>query len=260
MLFQIISDLHLEYYDDMPKLNYFFIKTAPNLILAGDICFYRHPNFIKFFKIVSKIYDNIFYVPGNHEYYTKNNYPDIALNVIDFIIKESLEPFENVYFIQNSYIELDDTIILGNTLWFRTHRNNKSKGVKLLTNSHYIIYENKYMPSYTEIKNANNNQYKWLKNQIIDLNTTKKIIVVTHYLPSIKCINKKYENDKYNDLYYTDCQELFYNVDYWICGHSHCPFDKMINNTHIILNPRGTPDENTNYSKTLVINTSKSNL
>ena len=38
----------------------FFIKTAPNLILAGDICFYRHPNFMKFFKIVSNIYDNIF--------------------------------------------------------------------------------------------------------------------------------------------------------------------------------------------------------
>ena len=107
------------------------------------------------------------------------------------------------------------------------------------------------------------NRYKHLegmKNTELVLNTTKKIIVVTHYLPSIKCINKKYENDKYNDLYYTDCQDLFYNVDYWICGHSHCPFDKMINNTHIILNPRGTPDENTNYSKTLVINTSKSNL
>ena len=260
MLFQIISDLHLEYYNDMPKLNYFFIKAAPNLILAGDICFYNHPNFIKFFNLVSKIYDNIYYIPGNHEYYTINNYPDIELNVIDFIIEKSLEPFKNIHFIQNSYIELDDTIILGNTLWFRTNKTNKSKGVKLLSNRHYIIYDNKCMPSYTEIKNANEKYYNWLKNEITSLNTDKKIIVITHYLPSEKCINEKYKNDKYNDLYYTNCEELFHNVDYWICGHSHTPFNRIIDNTHIILNPRGNPDENTNYNKQLVINTAKSNL
>ena len=40
----------LEYYDKLPDLNYFFTVSAPNLILAGDICYYNHPNFIIFFK------------------------------------------------------------------------------------------------------------------------------------------------------------------------------------------------------------------
>ena len=56
MKFQIISDLHLEYYYELPDINKIFKKAAPNLILSGDVIF-KHPNFLNFsqkFKIISK--------------------------------------------------------------------------------------------------------------------------------------------------------------------------------------------------------------
>ena len=49
MKFQLISDLHLENYKELPKIRDLFTPLAPNLILAGDICFIKHECDIAFF-------------------------------------------------------------------------------------------------------------------------------------------------------------------------------------------------------------------
>ena len=260
MKFQIISDIHLEYYDTLPELNYFFTVSAPNLILAGDICYYKHPNFKIFFKKVSKLFDNVLFIPGNHDYYAHNNLPDISFDDIDSVMKNILSDFKNVYFIQENTIEFDNTIILGTTLWCKTNRSNKDKDIKLLTNEYYIRTKNKYSPSYKHLKELNTRQYIWLSDKIKHLYTSKNIIVVTHYLPSDKCIHKNYKNNPYNDLYYTDCEDLMKYADIWIAGHTHNPFFGNINNCQIFVNPRGDPEENTGYNKKLTINNHKAHL
>jgi len=260
MKFQIISDIHLEYYDTLPELNYFFTVSAPNLILAGDICYYKHPNFMIFFKKVSKLYNNVLFIPGNHDYYAYNNLPDISFDEIDSIMKNLLSSLKNVYFIQENFIEFENTIILGTTLWCKTKRTNYDTDVKLLTNEYYIRFKHKYSPSYSCIKQLNTRQYVWLKEKIKHLYTHKNIIVVTHYLPSIKCINKKYKNSPCNDLYFTDCEDLMKYADIWVAGHTHDPFIGNINNCQIFVNPRGDPEENTGYNRQQIINTYKAHL
>ena len=260
MKFQIISDIHLEYYNELPDLNYFFKVSAPNLILAGDICYYNHHNFMIFFKIVSKLYDNVFFIPGNHDYYAYNKIPDIHFDEIDFVMKSNLSCFKNVYFIQENFIEFDNTIIFGTTLWCKTTKTNDDTNVKLLTNEYYIKTKHKYSPSYKHIKTLNTRQYNWLRNSIKNLYTHKNIIVVTHYLPSKKCINQKYKNDPYNDMYFTDCEDIMKYVNVWIAGHTHDPFISNINNCQVFVNPGGDPEENTGYDKQLTINTYKAHL
>lgn len=98
MKFQIISDLHLEYYNVLPDISKIFKKAAPNLILTGDVCYFKHHNFLKFFIEVSKNYDKIFYIPGNHEYYAYYEIPDISYSEIDYIIEEKLKYLKNVFF------------------------------------------------------------------------------------------------------------------------------------------------------------------
>ena len=49
MRFQLVSDIHLEKYDELPDLKNFIEVSAPNLVLAGDICFILHKNYIPFF-------------------------------------------------------------------------------------------------------------------------------------------------------------------------------------------------------------------
>ena len=251
-MFQIISDIHLEYYDELPDITTIFQISAPNLILAGDICYYKHKNFIPFFDLVNKLYTNVFFVPGNHDYYSYNNIPESDFDEIDFIIEENLKPFKNVHFIQNSIFELNNTIILGNTLWCKTDRNIKDPNIKLLTNPYYIKFGKKYMPSLHSIKKTNYIQYNWLKNTLKNINHNKKIIVITHYLPSKKCIHKKWRNSQYNDLYFTNCEDIMKFADVWVSGHTHNKFTGHINNCSVFVNPRGDPDEITNYNKKLV--------
>ena len=141
MKFQIISDIHLEYYNTLPEIKYFFNVSAPNLILAGDICYYKHPNFMLFFDKISKLYDNIFFIPGNHDYYAYNDIPDIGFEQIDFIMKENLKQYKNIHFIQNSMFEFKDTIILGNTLWCKTDKTINDSYTKLISNEFYIKYK-----------------------------------------------------------------------------------------------------------------------
>ena len=251
MMFQIISDIHLEYYDELPDITTIFQISAPNLILAGDICYYKHKNFIPFFELVNKLYTNVFFVPGNHDYYSYNNVPECEFGVIDFIMEENLKPFKNIHFIQNSIFEINNTIILGNTLWCNTDRNIKDPNVKLLSNPYYIQFGKKYMPTFNSIKKTNHIQYNWLKNTLKNINHDKKIIVITHYLPSKKCIHKKYSNSQYNDLYFTNCEDIMKFADVWVSGHTHNKFTGNINNCVVFINPRGDPDEITNYNKTL---------
>ena len=80
-------------------IKYFFDISAPNIILAGDICYFKHPNFMLFFDKITKLYENVFFVPGNHDYYAHDNIPECGFDQIDFIMKENLKVFKNVYFI-----------------------------------------------------------------------------------------------------------------------------------------------------------------
>ena len=255
MKFQIISDLHLEYYYELPDINKIFEIAAPNLILTGDICYFKHPNFLKFFVEVSKNYDKIFYIPGNHEYYAYYEIPDISYSEIDFLIKEKLKHFKNVYFLQKNYIEIGDIIIGGTTMWCKTDKDPiNSPDCKLLENPYFMQIRNKYMPIMSKIKKINKEQTNWLKDFIKIANEkNKKVVVLTHYLPSIKCINEKYRSSPSNEYYYTPCDHLFESVDYWIAGHTHTSKDILEDGCRIIINPVGTINESNIYNKSLVI-------
>lgn len=256
MEFQIISDLHLEYYYTLPDINKIFKKAAPNLILTGDICYFKHPNFLKFFSEISKMYKYIYFVPGNHEYYSHYEIPDCCFSEIDYIIEEKLKNFKNVYFLQKNYIELDNIIIGGATMWCETNKDLiNHPHAKILTNDCFMKLKNKYIPVLSKIKKINKIHTRWLEDFIkISNEKNKKVIVLTHYLPSIKCINKKYKFSPINEFYYTSCDHLFKRVDYWIAGHTHHSLHIKEDGCHIIINPVGTPDEETsNYNKSLVI-------
>ena len=62
--FQLISDIHLEF-GAIKKIS----KCADYLILAGDIGYPDQKLFKDFLSNTSKIFNKVFYVAGNHEYY-----------------------------------------------------------------------------------------------------------------------------------------------------------------------------------------------
>ena len=73
------------------------------------------------------------------------------------------------------------------------------------------------------------------------------------YYLDINCIADKYKNNTYNDLYFTNCENLLPLTNCWISGHTHDPFIGKINDCNVFVNPRGDPGEITHYDKNLVV-------
>lgn len=62
--FQLISDIHLEF-GACKQIK----KYAYYLIIAGDLGYPEHKLFKEFLLNVSKTFNTVFYVSGNHKYY-----------------------------------------------------------------------------------------------------------------------------------------------------------------------------------------------
>ena len=111
--FQLFSDLHQEfltnYYKIPPKADYLF--------LAGDIHNISKSNFKLFFDYVSQHWKQVFYIPGNHEYYNKFN----TILELKKQYQIFFENYTNVHFLDDNISTIqynDKTIaIIGSTLW-----------------------------------------------------------------------------------------------------------------------------------------------
>jgi len=247
MKFQLVSDLHLETYKILPNINKLIKPSAPNLILAGDICYIKHQNFYPFFEKIQPLFERIFFIYGNHEYYT-NERGFYSLGELEQNVRERLGEFENIYILQKKALIFDDIVIMGSTLWSYISKKDILSPIKLLADTSFVIYQNKLM-FHPKITNQIHLDHKeWLKQTIGDFKG-KKIIVVTHYLPSKKCIHPKFKYNTTNKLYYSNCDNLIKEVDIWCAGHTHVGMIKKIGKTKVFINPCGLLFENNNYKK-----------
>jgi hypothetical protein len=107
MKFQYISDLHLE---NGHKVN--ITPEAPNLIIAGNIGYPFKDHYVEFLKHVTDIFESVFLVLGNNEYYG-NSFASIRRR-----IGELAGRFKNLIVLDNGVHDLSDGLsIYGTTLW-----------------------------------------------------------------------------------------------------------------------------------------------
>ena len=248
MKFQVISDIHLEYYDKYPGLNYFIEPKSPILVLAGDICYYKHKHFMPFFKEASMCFQYVVFVPGNHEYYMKS-YVDLNFDTfesVDIKMKKKLNIFNNVYFLQKDTVVINNIKFIGASLWYENFNKNQLNNIVPTQHNKFILYNNNLMPHPDTISKINKDHYDWLKQQV-KIKEGYYNIVVTHYLPSNKCIADEYLKSPDNFLFVSDCESLFKHTNYWIYGHTHIGKRFIMDNCLIICNPYGLPREQHRY-------------
>src|SRR6056300_33304 len=122
MKVQLISDIHLEYYSEYPGLHYFVKPISDVLVLAGDICYYKHKFFLNFFQEASFYFKYVVYVPGNHEYYT-NTFVDMNFKNFSWVdneIEYMLNHLPNVKILQKGTFVINNIKFIGTTLWYDT--------------------------------------------------------------------------------------------------------------------------------------------
>ena len=234
------SDLHLEVADiDLPG--------GDLLILAGDIAvadYFDRPNskygerFINFFQRVGRDYNQVLYVPGNHEHYRGNLSRSIAK------IQSTLP--KNVFLADRGVFQYNDWTFLIATLWTDFNKGNPItlSIINGALNDFRLIRIgddfDRFRPALALIEH--NQTKEWLTNTLKHY-TDKKVFVITHHAPSFFSIVEKYKHDFHmNGGYASDLSDLILNnpqIKYWAHGHIHAPQNYKIGDTTIIANPRG---------------------
>ncbi len=239
---QYISDIHLEFHINIPIIN----AVAPILCLLGDI---GYPNSTIYKDFLLNLNNNpkfekIFLITGNHEYYNQNESIESTNNKINSIIQ--LNNLHKISFLNNTTEFYNNYLFIGSTLWsFITSSNNNMNDFNCIENMTRAKYNNLHIQSVFFI----NNQLR--------LNSDKKIIILTHHLPSFKLIDDKYLcYSNMNQYFASHCDHLIIDpVILWLYGHTHTPNITKINNTILLCNPIGYigENQNINFDKKIII-------
>lgn len=218
MKIQVVSDLHLEFGPvEIPVL-------AKYLFIAGDLGYTRSQIYKSFIEFACGNFEKVFYVTGNHEYYTSSIYDT------EYDVSLLEKKYSNFIYLHKGVIhQLEDCRVIGCTLWSHP----TAKAYYMMNDGNYIQDFSVYME-----RGMHNEDKTWLNENITD-----KCIVMTHHMPSFKLIAEKYK--KYDPTgFASHCDELVKRTKVWIYGHTHTASDIMLDGCRCICNPHGYPGEN----------------
>lgn len=253
MKIAIASDLHVEFGDISLKNE----QGADLLILAGDICVMKHLHTHapygdvarNFFKRVSAEFPRTVYVMGNHEHYG-GNFAKSEQHFVDFCSHHGIH---NIHLLNKFAFPVGDYEFIGGTLW--TDFNDMDP---------YTMFNaERAMNDYRSVKNTNDTRsWKFLPKHALQDHcemrqflqdksdeyqdsgrTDNRVVVITHHAPSKNSIHEKYAGQTLmNGNFASDMDQFILNnpqIQLWIHGHMHDPFDYKIGDTRVICNPRG---------------------
>ncbi len=174
----------------------------------------------------------IVYILGNHEAYreTLSGARQIASKI----------NIPNVYVLDNSTAEIDGVTFIGSTLWSDIDEK-VEQIVRLSVNDYRMIYATEdrlIAPKETTAEFKENKKYI---TSALEASRGKRVVIVTHHLPSYRSICAKYENCSINSAYASSLDSVIeeYKPLLFIHGHTHSSLNYVLGNTRIVCNPRG---------------------
>lgn len=248
MLVRLLSDLHLE-------CAKYKIQKLPEdlesvLILAGDIALGKSHRLLVENACAS--FKHVILILGNHEYYGNEVH---TLNQEWKVISEGID---NLHFLNNNYVVLDDVKFLGATMWTDMKDNDwhmKQRAKHSMNDYNQIKIDHfSDIPRTKHGSRSNIGQmlhpddtvemyFKTVK--FFDDELSKgfdgKTVIITHHLPIYSCISPRFAQSPLNCMYHANCDWLInkHKIDYWFHGHTHDSLDFQAGDTRIVCNPRG---------------------
>jgi Icc-related predicted phosphoesterase len=235
MKIQYCSDLHLEFAQNALFLNKNSIKPIGDiLVLAGDITHWGQKHFKHwFFDYVADHWKSVYYVPGNHEFYTGKD-----LRILDQPVKEAIR--ENVFLINNEVITIDDCDLFFTALWSHIPEE-KSLIVEASVSDFRLI---KYCGRQLNAKGFNQLHAQSIEflRKGISQSKAKYKIVASHHVPSHTVNPQIFKNSEINSAFVSEQADLIYDLqpDYWIYGHHHANMpETLLDKTKLVTNQLG---------------------
>lgn len=234
MKIQYASDLHLEFTDNWKFLKQNPIKPVGEiLILGGDIVpFPFMDKYLDFFNYVSDHFKEVFWIPGNHEYYRFEIDKDSRL------LNKSFR--ENVHLVNNISFLKDGIQFIFSTLWSVISKSNQYYIQKSLNDFHQIALNNR--PISVDFYNKICEESQEFICRELENNSSEKKVVVTHHVPTLYKYPAQYKKDILNEAFAVELYDLIekYQPDCWIFGHHHSNVeDFYIGKTRMTTNQLG---------------------
>lgn len=240
MKFRLASDLHFDHYSDWQNqetLARLFLDgdDYDTVLLAGDLA--NAPKLEHSLELVMKAVSKpILYVPGNHDYSQK---PDRTIwetnDILEKLHGEGAHfwnlrrhdyPFRNKAGLPRK--------VVGVTNWYSATPLILSLGAR-------GWYDFKHIPGFAEELFHMNNEEKFN----LKASVTEGDIVLSHMLPSWRCVHQSYAGERCNVFFVGDREELILERKpaFWGFGHTHIPMRLTLGQTALACNPRGYPHE-----------------
>jgi predicted phosphodiesterase len=235
----VLSDFHAEFHRDFGLEAIEGLPPADTVILAGDVGVYSKDSLKTALGAFSAKYANVVYVCGNHEFYgSETKYADQKID-------ELCLSLGNVHRLNHSSVTIDGQRFLGGTLWFPEPQ-------------HRDMYLRSHMNDFRIIRNFEPWVYDQHNSDVrhISHHASKNDIVVTHMIPSVDLITKKWQGSPLNIFFAAQMpEEVLKMPKLWVFGHTHDSIDVMRGSTRFLCNPYGYSgmQENPTFKKDLVI-------
>ncbi len=230
---QYVSDLHVDHLPpgQVPQI----IARGRYLAICGDLGKPNHPNFELLLRNVSRQFEKVFFVAGNHDFDCTPLYVEKKVNHYQPIIRKVCNQFPNIHYLDRNAYELPSfttnkrNVILGTTLWSLPLLRGPEDG-----NPKYVNHIAEFQ------KNV-----EWLEAMIHHYQDAN-VYVLTHNVPSFQLIEQRYLDygQHRTSWFATSLEHLIGTpVRAWLCGHSHSVLEKEINGVHCGLNAYGYKHE-----------------
>jgi predicted phosphodiesterase len=239
MRVQLLSDIHLEFYYDLGAR--FVRNLDPEgvevLLLPGDVA--NAKIIRRSLGLICKHYGDakVVYCAGNHEYYGGS-----PTQVADDL-NEAMAENPNLVVLDNNVFEHQGVRFAGTPLWFADDPLNVAYKYQL--NDFHQIRD--FVPW---VYDENRKAQAFLDKVAGDVD-----VVLTHHLPSYRCVDPQYVGSELNRFFVCDMDEVIakHQPPLWVFGHTHTPGEWNIGDTRLVTNPRGYPNEqNLKYNPKLV--------
>jgi len=252
MNFDVISDIHLEFYKKEKNISDLLktiidLKKSSILCLLGDIGYPKQPIYRYFLEQMLQLYEYVLLLSGNHELYNNNATHDKMHGYIDKLCDElNLKSQHKIIYMQKKSIEINGYVFMGCTLWSSINNYlliknsmNDYKKIKKYGIKNGISRKLPITP--TDTCNWHKDHLIWIEQQLeLYKGEKKKVIVLTHHAPITDddIHPNQYRKGPANEAYCTDLSYLLYEpIVCWCFGHTHQEYDKTHNGIILRNNP-----------------------
>lgn len=237
---QYVSDLHLEFPQNRQWIEEHPLEvTGDILLIAGDTAYLDLPDSkndtysaYKFWDWASKHYNQVIVCLGNHDFY---GYYDLHAMPNGFCKQIR----HNIHAYYNSVVNLDGIDIIVSTLWSKIEPYDAFLTERNVSDFYRIMYEGHRLTA--DDFNKEHERCLAFIQQAISESDAKKIIVLTHHVPTQLCTAAEFQNSTINGAFTVELATFISNnrIDYWIYGHSHRNIKAQIGDTLILSNQLG---------------------